>query len=157
MNGKYEAASIAVKNAEKALETLKDFANVQYKAKGNTMREQIADYISHVLADANYMCCGFRCDKLVFSKTNEGFAFGTYSNSMFTCCDAIFTVYANGTIRYNRELDENTMLCVIEEWDEFKKLLDRAIRTTLKNKTEAINKKIAHITHVNEKLAKWHV
>ena len=157
MNGKYEAAAIAVKNAEQALETLKGFSETQYKAIGTTMREQIANYIANVLADAHYVCRGFVCGELALSKTNEGFAFGIRSNSMISGCYQIFSVCTNGDIRYARELKEHEMLHIVEDWDEFKKMLDFSIKTTLKYKTEAINKKIAHIAHVNEQLSKWKV
>ena len=157
MNGNYEAAAIAVKNAEEALKTLKEFSEIQYKAQGATMREQIANYIASVLADANYVCSGFVCGELALSKTNNGFAFGIRCNSMLTGMNQIFSVYTNGDIQYARELDECMMLEVVEYWEEFKKLLDFSIKTTLKNKTEAINQKIARIAHVNEQLSSWHV
>lgn len=157
MNGKYEAAAIAVKNAEKALETLKDFAGMQYKAKGETMREQIADYIANTLADACYLKCGCLYGPLSLSCNRDFFAFGINYGTILQFTDVIFYIDFNGKIVYKDELSETNMLEIMENWEGFKQALDRSIKRSLKAKTEHINKEIAHIAYVNEQLSKWHV
>ena len=46
MDNRYEVTANAIRQAEDALETLKRFTDIQYKAKGETMLDQIADYIA---------------------------------------------------------------------------------------------------------------
>lgn len=157
MDSKYEAAAIAVKNAEQALESLKDFANAQYKAKGETMREQIANYIASVLADANYMLGGCLYNELSLSCDKDVFTFAIREGSIWQFDYPIFYININGDIKYKNELNEDHMLAIIAHWEQFKTELDRAIKRSLKNRTERINKEIARIADVNEWLAKWHV
>lgn len=158
MNGKYEAAAIAVKNAEKALETLKDFADIQYKAKGETMREQIADYIANVLADAQYIRgCSCMYHNLSLSRSNDGYIFYVEESPYLSFRTPIFSINTSGQIQYLRELKEETMLIIAHYWDGFKDQLDFSIKVALEERTKSINKKIAHIAYVNEQLSKWKV
>ena len=58
MENKYEEVVTSIRRAEEALEILKDFSKNQYKEKGNTMSEQILNYIVNTLSNVDYMCCG---------------------------------------------------------------------------------------------------
>ena len=49
------------------------------------------------------------------------------------------------------------MLALVKDWEKFKKELDVSIKTTMKMRTENINKQLAHMGYVNEQLSKWHV
>ena len=53
MNNQYEVTAVAIRQAEEALKVLNDFTESQYQAKGKTMTEQIIDYITHTLSNAN--------------------------------------------------------------------------------------------------------
>lgn len=160
MNNRYEAAAIAVKQAEAALKTLKDFADKGFQIKGDTMLDQISNYIADVLADANYMCCGCVTRNLSLSTAirKEHFVFYIKESCAIGGMGyPIFTISSKGEIEYHRNLEEWMMLTLIDEWENFKKELDITIKFTLKAHTESINKQIAHIAHVNEQLSKWHV
>ena len=49
MENKYEEVVTAIRHAEQALEILKNFSESQYKAKGNTMSEQILVVNTNIL------------------------------------------------------------------------------------------------------------
>ena len=158
MNNYYAATAKAIKEAEAALETLTKFTYEHYKAKGATMLEQIANYVADVLADANYMFCGNTYGKLALSNFQNRFMF--YIKSGSTYCDygyPIFSIKTNGEIKINRELDEDMMLTLVKEWDDFKKDLHYMIKFTMEERTKSINKQLAHIGYVVEQLEKWHV
>jgi hypothetical protein len=158
MNNQYTATANAIKQAEAALETLKDFTNEQYKAKGTTMLEQIIDYISNALLEANYMFCGNKCGKLALSNMCDRFTFYVYDGHCY--CDAgypIFSIKTNGEIKIHRELEESMMLTLVKEWDDFKKDLHYMIKFTMEERTKSINKQLAHIGYVAEQLENWHV
>ena len=158
MNNQYTATANAIKQAEVALETLKDFTNEQYKAKGTTMLEQIIDYISNALLEANYMFCGNKCGKLALSNMCDRFTFYVYDGHYY--CDAgypIFSIKTNGEIKIHRELEESMMLTLVKEWDDFKKDLHYMIKFTMEERTKNINKQLAHIGYVAEQLENWHV
>ena len=151
----YEAAVVAVTNAEKALKTLREFSDIQYKAKGETMREQIANYIADVLSNVNHMRVSCQYYDLSLSRMNNKDIF--YVQNSFNFGSPIFTIDLNGKTRYLEELNEDQMLTVIRYWDGFKEQLNYTIKVNLKTRTESINKEIAHIAYMNEQLAKWSV
>lgn len=155
MNDRYETTAIAVRQAEKALETLKEFSEMQYKAKGKTMLEQIIDYIVNTLSNADYICCGCKYYHLALSNMKSSFVFYIYDD-----CDSgypIFSITKNREVRCNRQLDEQMMLTLVKEWEGFKKELDFSIKVTLKERTRSINNQLYHIGYVNEQLSKWSV
>ena len=156
MNNQYEVTATAIKQAEEALETLKDFSESQYKAKGKTMMEQIIDYITHTLSNANYMCSGCAHYHLVLSKMKNYFVFYIYDNSVIGGYPA-FTITHNGEVKNVCSLSEWMMLTLVKEWEGFKKELDLSIKKTMEMRTKSINDKLAHIVYVNEQLSKWHV
>ena len=157
MNSKYEATANAIRQAEEALETLKEFTYTQYKAKGATMLDQIIDYISNTLSNANYMFCGNKIGHLALSNMNNRFTFYIYTDGGCCCGYPIFTVYTNGQIFVSRELEEWMMLILVKEWDGFKKDLDDMIKYTMEERTKKINAELSHIGYVNEQLSKWKV
>lgn len=158
MNSRYKATAIAIKQAEQALETLKDFSESQYKAKGETMLEQIIDYISNVLYNANYMCCGCCHYNLKLINMKNRFVF--YIDDSRTLGGGgypIFSISINGDVKYIRKLEEWMMLVLVKEWNGFKEDLNFSIKTTMKERTKSINNQLVHIGYVNEQLAKWKV
>ena len=157
MNYKYAATANAIKQAEDALETLKEFTGAQYKAKGGTMLDQITDYITTTLYDANYMFCGNKIGHLALSNMKDRFVFYVYTDRGCCCGYPIFTVYTNGHVHRSRELEEWMMLILVKEWDDFKEDLDRMIKYTMEERTKKINAELSHIGYVNEQLAKWQV
>ena len=144
MNNQYEVTATAIKQAEEALETLKDFSESQYKAKGKTMMEQIIDYITRTLSNADYMFCGCKHYHLALSSAiGSGYP--------------VFSITTNGEVKNVCTLSEWMILTLVKEWGEFKKELDFSIKTTMKMRTKSINDRLAHIGYVNEQLSKWHV
>lgn len=156
MNNQYEVTATAIKQAEEALETLKDFSESQYKAKGKTMMEQIIDYITHTLSSADYMCCGCKCYHLALIKMKDCFVFYIYDNSAIGGYP-VFSITTNGEVKNVCNLSEWMMLALVKDWEKFKKELDASIKTTMKMRTESINKQLSHMGYVNEQLSKWHV
>lgn len=157
---RYEITANAVRNAEKALETLKEFSNIQYKAKGETMKEQILDYVLNTLSDANYICKDFKYKNISLRKieTENSFVFYIHDNrGLINAGYPIFSIKSNGEFKYIRDLEEWMMLILVKEWNGFKKELDERIKYSLKEHTERINKELMHIGYVNEQLAKWKV
>lgn len=157
MNNQYEVTATAIKQAEEALETLKDFSESQYKAKGKTMMKQIIDYITHTLSNADYMCCGCKYYHLALSNMKNYFVFYIYDNSAISYGYPVFSITTNGEVKNVCNLSEWMMLTLVNEWEEFKKELDFSIKRTIKTRIKSINDKLAHIGYVNEQLSKWHV
>lgn len=158
MNNKYKETATAIRHAEEALETLKAFSESQYKAKGETMLEQISDYIANTLTNANYMCCGCKYYHLSLSKFNNEFVFYIYDNSAIGSGYPIFRVTKYGVInKIHDKLPEWMMLTLVNEWSGFKENLNFAIQTTLENRTKSINSALSYIGYVNEQLSKWKV
>lgn len=157
MNNQYEVTATAIRQAEEALETLKNFSEEQYKAKGETMMEQIIDYISHKLFEAEYMCCGCKYYHLALSNMGKRFIFYIYDNSAIGSGHPVFSITTNGEVKNVCNLSEWMMLTLVQEWDGFKESIDFSIKTTMKSRTENINRQLAHIGYVNEQLSKWHV
>lgn len=157
MNNRYETTAIAVRQAEKALETLKEFSETQYEAKGETMAEQIVDYIINTLSNADYICCGCKHNHLVLSNIKDYFVFYIYDDIIISCGYPIFSITNNGEVKYICKLDEGMMLTLVKDWDGFKKELDFAIKKTLRERTNNINSQLSHIGYVNEQLSKWRV
>lgn len=157
MNNQYEVTATAIKQAEEALETLKDFSESQYKAKGKIMMEQIIDYITSTLSNADYMFCGCKHYHLALSNTRKQFTFYIYDNSAIGSGYPVFSITTNGEVKNVCTLSEWMILTLVKEWGEFKKELDFSIKTTMKMRTKSINDRLAHIGYVNEQLSKWHV
>lgn len=157
MNNRYETTVSAIRHAENALEVLNEFYEMQYKAKGETMLEQIADYIVNTLSDANYMFCGNKYYHLALSNMKDRFVFYIYDNSCLGCGYPIFSVTINGEVKYIRELEEWMMVILVKEWDGFKKDLHSMIRFTMEERTKSINRQLSHIGYVNEQLSMWKV
>lgn len=153
----YEAAAIAIAQAEEALKSLSGFSQAQYKEKGRTMVEQVSGYIADVLYDAKYMCCGCVYGKLTLSPMNEKFVFYVCESGPLGMSTPVFSVSTNGNVHLIRELDEDMMLTLIREWDGFKRELHASIKITLRERTRAINAELSHIGYVNEQLEKWSV
>lgn len=156
MNDQYEVTAVAIKHAEEALKVLNDFTESQYQAKGKTMMEQIIDYITHTLSNANYMCSGCKHYHLALSNMKNHFVFYIYDSSTIGGFPA-FVITPNGEVKNVCSLSEWMMLTLVKEWEGFKKELDFSIKTTMKMRTKSINDKLAHIGYVNEQLSKWHV
>lgn len=157
MNNRYEETAVAIRYAEEALRTLKEFSEMQYEAKGETMSEQIIDYIVNTLSNANYMCCGCKHKHLALSNLKNSFVFYIYDNSVIGCGYPVFSITNNGEIKYINKLTEWMMLALINDWDGFKEELDFAIKTTLKSRTKHISNQLSHIGYMNEQLSKWRV
>lgn len=157
MNDQYEVTATAIRQAEEALKVLNDFTESQYKAKGKTMVEQIIDYITHTLSNADYMCGGCTHCHLVLYHMRNDFVFYIHDKSAICSGQSIFSITTNGEIKNICNLNEWMMLTLVEEWEEFKKELDISIKRTMKVRTKSINDKLAHIGYVNEQLSKWHV
>lgn len=157
MNGKYETTAIAIRQAEKALESLKEFSEMQYNIKGESMTEQIIDYIATTLSDADYMCCGCKYNKLALSHMNNCFIFYIYDNSAIGSGYPIFSIRNNGEVKHGCKLSEWMMLTLIKDWGGFKKELDFAIKITLESRTKHLNNQLSHIGYVNEQLTKWKI
>lgn len=153
----YEAAAIAIAQAEEALKSLSGFSQAQYKEKGRTMVEQVSGYIADVLSDAKYMCCGCTYRGLNLRPMNEKFVFYVRDSSPIGMRTPIFSVSTNGDVNRIHELDEDMMLTLAREWDGFKNELHASIKITLRERTRAINAELAHIGYVNEQLEKWSV
>lgn len=157
MNNRYEMTAVAIRHAEEALETLKEFSEMQYEAKGETMAEQIVDYIVNTLSNADYMCCGCKHNHLALSNMKDYFVFYIYDNSVIGSGYPVFSITNNGEVKYIRKLGEWMMLTLVKDWDGFKEELDFAIKTTLRSRTKNINNQLSHIGYVNEQLSKWKV
>lgn len=157
MNNRYEATAIAIRQAEEALKVLKEFSEMQYEAKGETMTEQIVDYITNTLSDTDYMCCGCKYNHLALSNMKDYFVFYIYDNSVIGTGYPVFSITNNGEVKYINKLSEWMMLNLIKDWNGFKESLDFAIKTTLKEKTKNINRQLSYIGYVNEQLAQWRV
>lgn len=157
MNNRYETTAMAVRHAEEALKTLKEFSEMQYKAKGETMIEQIVDYIVNTLSNAEYMCCGCKHNHLALSNMKTYFIFYIYDNSVIGSGYPVFSITNDGKIKYVNKLSEWMMLNLIKDWNGFKEELDFAIKTTLRETTKSINRQLAHIGYMNEQLSKWEV
>lgn len=157
MINKYETAAIAIRHAEEALKTLKEFSETQYETKGETMIEQITNYIRDTLANADYLCCGCRYHHLVLSNMENYFVFYVYDNSAISFGYPVFSITKSGEIKNICKLAGWMMLILINDWDGFKKELDFAINTTLAERTKSINNQLVHIGYVNEQLAKWRI
>lgn len=153
----YEAAAIAIAQAEEALKSLSGFSQAQYKEKGRTMVEQVSGYIADVLSDAKYMCCGCIYRGLDLRKMNNRFVFYIRESGPLCMRTPVFSVSTNGDVNLTHELDEDMMLTLAREWDGFKKELHESIKITLRERTRAINAELAHIGYVNEQLEKWSV
>lgn len=150
MNEQYKETVSALKKAEQALKTLKEFEKTQYKVKGETMLDQIVNYIADVLHDSNYTC-GCKYYDLALSKMRDRFIFYIYGGH------PVFSIGFDGTTVDHRQLDDEMMLTLIRYWDGFKKELHANIKTCLEERTKTINEELAHIAYVNEQLSKWHV
>ena len=157
MENKYKEAVTAIRQAEQALEILKNFSENQYKGKGDTMLEQILDYIVNTLSNADYMCCGCKYNHLALSKMKNIFIFYIYDNSAIGAGYPAFSVTTDGEVKCTINLSEWMMLTLAKEWDGFKKELDFSIKTTIKERTKSINNQLCHIGYINEQLSKWHV
>ena len=157
MGNKYEEVVTAIRHAEQALEVLKNFSESQYKAKENTMSEQILDYIVNTLSKVDYMCCGCKYNHLSLSNMKNNFIFYIYDKSAISCGYPVFSIATNGEVKYINNLSEWMMLTLVKEWDGFKKELDFSIKTTIEERTKSINKQLCHIGYMNEQLSKWHV
>ena len=157
MYNRYEETAIAIKQAEKALETLKEFSEMQYEAKGATMSEQIVDYIVGTLSDASYMCGGCKYNHLALSNMKDSFVFYIYDGGAISSGHPVFSITNDGEIKYINKLGEWMMLTLVKDWDGFKEQLDFTIKTTLKERTRYINNQLSHIGYVNEQLVKWKV
>lgn len=157
MKNRYEVASNAIKYAEKALEDLKTFSNTQYEEKGETMLDQIIDYVVNTLSNVNYMCCGFKIQHLALSNMKTKFIFYIYDNSAIGSGYPIFSITTDGDVEYSNDLNEWMMLTLVKEWDGFKKEFDFAIKTTLESRKKYIHDQMCHIGYVNEQLSKWHI
>ena len=153
----YEAAAIAIAQAEEALKSLSGFSQAQYKEKGRTMVEQVSGYIADVLSDAKYMCCGCVYGDLALSNMGDRFAFYVYDSGPLSTGTPVFSVSPNGDVDHIFELNKNMMLTLVRDWDGFKKELHASIKITLRERTRAINAELAHIGYVNEQLEKWSV
>ena len=152
MNNQYETTAAAIRQAEDALKVLNDFTESQYKAKGDTMLEQIMYYIKYNLSNTDYMC-----GHLALSKLRDCFSFYIYDNSAISSGVPVFSITTNGEVKNIRELKEWMILVLVKEWEDFKKELDFAIKDTMRMRTKSINDKLANIGYVNEQLAKWRV
>lgn len=157
MENKYEEVVTSIKRAEEALEILKNFSENQYKEKGDTMLEQILNYIVNTLSNANYMCCSFKYKHLALTKAKNIFIFYIYDNSAIGSGYPAFSITTDGEVNYTIHLSEWMMLTLVKEWDEFKKELDSSIKTAIKERTKSINNQLCHIGYINEQLSKWHV
>ena len=157
MENKYKEAVTAIRQAEQALEILKNFSENQYKEKGDTMLEQILDYIVNTLSNADYMCCGCKYNHLALSKMKNIFIFYIYDNGVISSGYPVFSVTTDGEVKCTINLSEWMMLTLAKEWDGFKKELDFSIKTTIKERTKSINNQLCHIGYINEQLSKWHV
>lgn len=157
MINKYETAAIAIRHAEEALKILKEFSEMQYETKGETMIEQIINYIIDTLANADYLCCGCLYRHLALSNMKNHFVFYVYDNSAIGSGYPVFSITKSGEVESIYKLTEWMMLTLINDWDGFKKELDSAIKTTLAERTKNINNQLVHIGYVNEQLAKWRV
>ena len=157
MENRYEMAATSIRQAERALETLKDFSENQYKAKGNTMLEEIVDYIINTLSNADYMYCGCKYYHLVLSNMKKYFVFYVYDTGAISSGYPIFSITINGEVRHINSLSEWMMITLIKEWDGFKKELDFSIKKTMEERTKFINNQLCHIGYMNEQLSKWHV
>ena len=157
MENKYEEVVASIRQAEQALEILKNFSESQYKVKGNTMSEQILDYIVNTLSNVDYMCCGCKYKHLALSNMKNLFIFYIYDNSAIGSGYPVFSIATNGEVKYVNNLSEWMMLTLVKEWDGFKKELDFSIKTTIEERTKSINKQLCHIGYMNEQLSKWHV
>lgn len=157
MENKYEEVVTSIRRAEEALEVLKNFSESQYKAKGNTISEQIIDYIVNTLSKVDYMCCGCKYNHLSLSNMGNKFIFNIYNNGAISCWYPIFSITTNGEVKYINNLSERMMLTLVKEWDGFKEQLDFSIKTTIKERTKSINNQLCHIGYMNEQLSKWHV
>jgi hypothetical protein len=157
MNNKYEETANAIRQAEAALKTLKEFTGTQYKAKGETMLEQIIDYVSNTLSNANYIFCGNKIGHLALSNMSNRFVFYIYTDRGCCCGYPIFTVYTDGHVFVSRKLEEWMMLILVREWDDFKNDVGRMIKYTMEERTKKINAELSHIGYVNDQLSKWKV
>lgn len=157
MNNKYEEAIISIRHAERALDMLKEYTDSQHKTQGETMLEQIIEYVYEILDKANYMCVSFKTNHLSLSEGNNKFIFHVYGSGAISSGYPIFIISTSGDIIPIRELNEGMMLTVIKEWDEFKQKLDAAIQKAMEEKTKRINSELSHIGYVNEELSKWHI
>lgn len=153
----YEAAAIAIAQAEEALKSLNGFSQAQYKEKGRTMVEQVSGYIADALSDAKYMCGGCVYRNLALSNMGDRFVFYVYSSGPLRTGSPVFSVSPNGDVNLIRKLDEDMMLTLVRDWDGFKKELGESIKITLRERTRAINAELAHIGYMNEQLEKWSV
>lgn len=157
MENKYEEVVTSIRRAEEALEVLKNFSESQYKAKGDTISEQILDYIVNTLSNVDYMCCGCKYKHLALSNMKNLFIFYIYDNSAIGSGYPVFSVTTDGEVKYVINLSEWMMLTLVKEWDGFKEQLDFSIKTTIKERTKSINNQLCHIGYMNEQLSKWHV
>lgn len=157
MNNRFETVSTAVRHAEEALKALDEFYDIQHETKGEEMADQIAHYIANTLSNANYMCCGCKHNHLSLSNMKDCFVFYIYDNSVIGTGIPVISITKSGEVKYFRKLSEWMMLNVINDWSGFKKELDFAIRTTLRERTNHINNQLSHIVYVNEQLSKWTV
>ncbi len=157
MENKYKEAATAIKQAEQALEILKNFSENQYKEKGDTMLEQIIDYIVNTLSNVDYRYCGCKYQHLALSKAKNLFIFYIYDNNAIGSGYPAFSVTTYGEVKHTINLSEWMMLTLVKEWNGFKKELDSSIKTTIKERTKSINNQLCHIGYVNEQLSKWHV
>ena len=145
MNNQYETTAAAIRQAEDALKVLNDFAESQYKAKGDTMLEQIMYYIKYNLSNADYMCGGCMYGHLALSKLRDCFSFYIYDNSAISSGVPVFFITTNGEMKNIRELKEWMILVLVKEWEDFKKELDFAIKDTMRMRTKSINDKLANL------------
>lgn len=151
----YEVTATAIRQAEDALKTLKDFSEIQYKVKGNTMMEQITNYVFTALSNAKYLCSSFKYRRLALSDAVEYFVFYIYDNT--SAGYPAFIVRKNGTVRKICDFNEWMMLNIVQDWDGFKKELDSAIKNAMADRIKNINSKLSSIGYVNEQLDKWHI
>lgn len=157
MSNQYEVTAAAIRQAEKALETLNDFIEVQYEAKGSTMLEQIINYIKNKLSNADYICGRCKYRNIELSHIQGGFTFYIYDCGAISNGIPVFSIRNNGGITEYRVLSEWMMLTLVREWEGFKEELDNSIKKAMSSCTKSINDKLAHIGYVNEQLSKWHI
>ena len=85
------------------------------------------------------------------------FIFYIYDDSVIGSGHPVFRITDNGEVQNICKLSEWMMLNLVNDWQDFKKELDHAIKITLKERTKNITNQLSHIGYVNEQLKGWRV
>jgi hypothetical protein len=154
----FEQTAMALEIAEKALKETNTLTKKHIAAKGNTMLEQVVNYIADTLADAHYMLGEARYGNidLIGNGTNFYLRVGNYVqyNSPIKVC--IFE--RDGSVNYMAdELPTEWIVSLARDWAGFKQTLDEKIEFHMEEHIKKNKAKLAKLEQERALIDNWHI